>query len=173
MRCACTCLNIDVMQNSPPNFQIKLNGIIGLGIVVLFFVGLFFIAKGIFTILSWAAPVLLIAAIIIHYRTLTGFLKYLWTLLRRQPLMGILAVILSVLGFPIVCGFLFGKAILDRKIRSYQTTMRREQEGELIDYEVIHEEKKEAPLNLNTTPAEKQPRDPYEDLFDDSHSGNK
>lgn len=111
----------------------------GLIVVIMFFVALFFIARGIFTLLAWAAPVLIIAALIINYKTALGYLKFLWDLLKRRPLMGILGIILTAVGFPIVCGFLFGKAILDRRINTFQAEVKRQREGELIDYEDVSE----------------------------------
>lgn len=155
------------MQQRPPQFQIRANGIIGLAMVILFFIALFFIARGIFTLLAWLAPALIIGALLINYRTVLGFLKYLWNLLRRNPLMGILVVILTIIGFPIVSGFLFGKSIFDRKVRKIEAEMRRHREGELIDYEEIREEEGEI-LDLETLPPpEKRKGDsPYDDLFD-------
>ena len=154
------------MQNQSPQFQFKARGFFGLVMVVLFFVLLFFIAKGIFTILSWAAPFLIIAALLINYQTVVGFLKYLWNLLRRKPLVGILAIILSILGFPVVSGFLLGKAVLDRRVKSIQTEMKRMHEGELVAYEEIHEEAGEI-LDLETLPPPARDKNSYEQFFDE------
>ena len=44
-------------------FNIRFNGIIGFVFMVLIFVGLFFIAKGVFTVLAWIAPVLIILCV--------------------------------------------------------------------------------------------------------------
>ena len=142
-----------------------MNGVMGLIMVTLFFVLLFFIARGIFQILAWAAPVLIIAALIINYRTVVGFLRFIWDLLRRRPLMGILAIILSVIGFPVVCGFLFGKAILDRRIRTMQKDIRRHREGELIDYEVVTEDAEI--LELETLPPKNVPKNTYDEFFEE------
>jgi hypothetical protein len=140
----------------------------GLIIVILFFVALFFIARGIFNILAWAAPVLIVAAVLINYKTVLGFLKYLWDLLRRNPLMGILGVILTIIGFPIVCGFLFGKAILDRRIDRYQKAIQRHREGELIDYEDVTErEVRSDVLELDPLSAKEDPKNTYDDFFED------
>ena len=154
------------MQNHSQQFQFRAGGFFGLIFLVLFFVMLFFLAKGIFTILSWAAPVLIIAALLINYQTVLGFLKYLWKLLLRKPLAGILAIILSVLGFPIVSGFLFGKAILDRRVKRIQSEIRRHHEGELVDYEEVREGDAEV-LDINTLPPAEKRRNTYEQFFDE------
>lgn len=151
-----------------------MNGIMGLIVVILFFVALFFIARGIFTLLAWASPVLIIAALIINYKTVVGYLKFLWDLLRRKPLMGIVGIILTAVGFPIVCGFLFGKAILDRRMSTFKAEIKRKREGELIDYEDVSETpapQKEV-LVLKTPPPkhtqfkEEESKNTYDEFFE-------
>ena len=153
------------MQQNPNSFQVKLNGLMGVILMILFFVMLFFIARGIFTILAWAAPVLIVAAIIINYRTVLGYLKYLWDLLRRKPLMGILGVLLTAIGFPIVSGFLLGKAVLDKRIQSFQNEMQRRHDGDLVEYEDVTEDAEI--LELETPPPAEKPRNTYDDFFGD------
>lgn len=146
-------------------FNIRFNGIIGFAFMVLIFVALFFLAKGIFTILSWVAPVLIIGALLINYKTVLNFIKYMWALLKRNPLGGILGIILSVVGFPILSGFLFGKAILDRKVKKLSDEYQARREGEFVEYEEIIREESD----LDLPPLEKTIRtkdgDEYKDLF--------
>jgi ABC-type branched-subunit amino acid transport system permease subunit len=121
-----------------------------------------------FKILAFAAPVLIIAAILINYRTVLGYLRLLWDTLRRRPLLGILGILLTVIGFPVVSGFLFGKAILDRKIDTFHKEIKRRQDGELISYEDVTEEpgKKEV-LELKTPPPQQaQPKNIYDEFFE-------
>ena len=97
-------------------FNIRLNGIIGFAFMVLLFVGLFFIAKGVFTVLAWVAPVLIILALLINYRTVLNYLKFMLGLLQRNPVGGIIGILLSFFGFPIlagVCTFLAGIVVGD------------------------------------------------------------
>ncbi len=148
-------------------FNIKFNGIIGFAFMVMIFVGLFFLAKGLFTVLSWVAPVLIAGALIINYKTVLNFIKYMWALLKRNPLGGILGIVLSVIGFPILSGFLFGKAILDRKVKSLSNAYQAREEGELVDFEEIIREENDSELSL--PPIERAPRrrtdTEYKDLF--------
>ena len=53
------------------------NSISSILILVLLFVGLFFVAKSIFTILSWVAPIMLIATLIIDHKVVLGYGKWL------------------------------------------------------------------------------------------------
>ena len=82
--------------------------------------------------------------------------------------MGILGIILTVIGFPVVSGFLLGKAILDRRIDSYQKKLRKHREGELIDYEDITEEREVADvLELETPTPPEKPANSYDQFFED------
>ena len=154
-------------------FNIKLNGIIGFAFMVIVFVVLFFVAKGVFTVLSWIAPVLILLALIINYRTILNYLKFMLSLLQRNPLGGIIGILLSFFGFPILAGVLFGKSILDRKVRKLKEAYKAEKEGEFVEYEEVKPEKeirldlpplqKEKPVVEKQPPPEKDNR--YEDLF--------
>jgi|SRR6186713_476227 len=154
-------------------FNIKLNGIIGFAFMVIVFVALFFVAKGVFTVLSWIAPVLILLALIINYRTILNYLKFMLSLLQRNPLGGIIGILLSFFGFPILAGVLFGKSILDRKVRKLKEAYKAEKEGEFVEYEEVKPEKeirmdlppleKEKPVVEKQPPPEKDNR--YEDLF--------
>lgn len=136
--------------------------------MVLFFVALFFIAKGIFTVLAWIAPVLIILALIINYRTIVNFLKYMLALLKRNPFGGIVGILLSVIGFPILAGVLFGKSILDRKVRKLQQAYQEREQGEFVEYEEVIHEEEDTKLDLppiQKEPAPKKEDNRYEDLF--------
>jgi energy-coupling factor transporter transmembrane protein EcfT len=155
-------------------FSIRLNGIIGFVFMVLVFVALFFVAKGIFTVLAWIAPVLIGLALLINYRTILNYLKFMLSLLQRNPLGGIIGILLSFFGFPILAGVLFGKSILDRKVRKLNEAYQARQEAEYVEYEEVIKPEKETKLDLpplkkdspileEEPPAKKDNR--YEDLF--------
>lgn len=155
-------------NSSTPGFSLRLNGIIGFIVMVAILALLFFVAKGVFTLLAYAAPVLILLALLINYKTIVNFLKFAWNLLRRNPLSGILLIVLSVIGFPILSGILFGKSILDRKISKLRQAHQAQREGEFVEYEEVIR-----PGNRNTVelpPLEKEKRaepkeNPYKDLF--------
>lgn len=148
-------------------FNIRFNGIIGFAFMVLLFVGLFFIAKGVFTVLAWVAPVLIILALLINYRTVLNYLKFMLGLLQRNPVGGIIGILLSFFGFPILAGVLFGKSILDRKVKKLNEAYQAEKEGEFVEFEEIIKPERETKLDL--PPMEKQAPvkkdNQYEDLF--------
>lgn len=142
------------------------NGLLGLVLMIAMFVALFFVAKGVFTLLSYIAPALIILAAIIHYKTLVNYLKYMLGLLRRRPFVGIIGVLLSVVGFPVLSAVLFGKAILDRKVGKLQQAYAKREQDEYVDFEeIVRKEDKDV---LDLPPIEQQektPKNPYKDIF--------
>ena len=139
------------------------NTIVSIVFLVLAFFALFWIARSIFTILSWLAPIFLIITLVINYRIVLNYGKWLWNLLQNNTLMGIIASILTVVGFPVVCFLLFGRAILYRKAKELEKAYEEEKYGTYTEYEIIDEE----PLELKQI--EKQARedeDPYRGLFE-------
>ena len=151
-----------------------LSGIIGLVVLALVLVGLFMLARFIFRILAFLAPVLIIVALILDYKTVLGYGKWLINLVKENPLMGILAIVLTVLGFPLVSAFLAGKAYLNRNVKQAEKEQEVQKPGEYIDFEEIEEKplelpklskmKKEEEEKKSSKPGGKE--DKYDSLFD-------
>lgn len=142
-----------------------LGGIGAIVILILFFVALYFIAKGLFTILSWIAPVLLILTLIIDYKVIIDFGKWIIKLFKKSILTGILAVLLTVIGFPIAAGILFFRAMVRRKLRSLGQDPDSGSNPKYTEFEEVAEEDEDF-LELPTI--EKPPQDvdsDYDDLF--------
>jgi len=132
--------------------------------LVLFFMALFFIARGFFWILSWAAPFLLIGALLLNYSVVLNYGKWLVHLVKKNLLLGIAAIIFTVIGFPVVTAFLFGKALFKKKLKDIKAKHENEQQGEYVDYEEL--ESKNTTLELpQMKPKEKQSE--YDRLFDE------
>jgi hypothetical protein len=148
-------------------FSIRLNGIMGFISMIAFLLIVILLIRGLWKLLYIAAPVLILLSLLINYRTLLNYFRFLFGLLHRNPLSGILAILLSVIGFPFLSGILFGKSILDRKIRKLQQAHEAGEHGELVDYEEVIRPEREEELPL--PPLEKQkpePKEnPYKDLF--------
>lgn len=118
----------------------KINPIFGILITVLFLVALFMLARFIFRILYFLSPLALIATLIIDYRVVLRFFQQLAGLVRRNALLGAGAILLSVLGFPIVTAYLLIKAIFNRRVRQMEEEATRRREGEYIEYEELDTE---------------------------------
>ena len=139
------------------------NTIVSIVFLVLAFFALFWIARSIFTILAWLAPVFLILTLIINYRIVVNYGKWLWKLLNENTIMGILASLLTVVGFPVVCFLLFGRALLYRKAKELEKAYEEEKYGTYTEFEVIDEE----PLELKEIEQrQRKDDDPYQGLFE-------
>lgn len=108
-------------------------GLIGFAIVV---IGLFWVTKVIFKILLALAPFLLIAALFINYRVVLGYIKWLMGSVKRNPVFGIFAILFTIVGFPLVTGFLFFRALATRGVSSTMNPAK----GEFIKYENVKED---------------------------------
>ena len=148
-------------------FSVKGKGIFGFLIMVAILFVIFIIAKAIFKLLYIASPVLLIGALIINYRTVINYFKFLISLVRRNALAGIIAILLSVLLYPVVLLVLFGKAIMDRRIRMLKREHKLREEGEYVNYEEVSRHRPDESLDLRDfdRPEPKKPDNQYKDLF--------
>jgi hypothetical protein len=145
------------------------SSIIGVVLGILFLLGLFFVARFIFTILYYLSPVMLIAALIIDYKTVTGYGKWLVDKVKTNPLLGIGGILLTILAFPLVSLFLLGKALFKKKVREVEQEVERQREGEYVDFEELNSE----PMDLKRLEEQfreqenlKRRRGNYDDFFD-------
>jgi len=145
------------------------SSIIGVVLGILFLLGLFFVARFIFTILYYLSPVMLIAALIIDYKSVTGYGKWLMDKVKTNPLLGIGGILLTVLAFPLVSLFLLGKALFKKKVREVEQEVERQREGEYVDFEELDSE----PMDLKRLEEQfreqegpKRRRSNYDDFFD-------
>lgn len=148
------------------------SSIIGVVLGVLFLLGLFFVARFIFTILYYLSPIMLIAALVIDYRTVTNYGKWLLDKVKANPLLGIGGILLTVLAFPLVCLFLLGKALLKKKVREVEQEAERQREGEYTEFEELDSE----PMDLKRLQEQvreqqqrqeqARSRNDYDDFFD-------
>ena len=103
-------------------------------------VALFYLAKGVFWILGLLAPVLFIATFFINRHVIFDYGKTLIKLVKTNPFVGIAGIVLSFVAFPLVSAFLFGKAMLLKKVGSMREGMRQKEEEEFTDYEEVEED---------------------------------
>lgn len=109
-------------------------------VLILGIVLLYFIAKGIFTLLSWLAIPLFIGALIIDYTVVTDFVKFVFKLLKENPLMGIVAIVLTAVGHSVVSAFLFFRALMRRQMKKVTDKIKQEKEPEFTEYEEVKED---------------------------------
>lgn len=122
----------------------KVNPLLLLLGLALFIVALFYLAKGVFTLLSWVFPVFLIGALVINYRVVLGYGKWLLSSLKRNPIFGIIAIALTILGIPFVSVGLFLAALAKRGIDT-EFAKHEQASGEFISFEEVNEDVLELP----------------------------
>ena len=142
------------------NFQFKSynksNSWLGLILVFAVVFVIYLVIQSIYKLFLVLAPVFLILAAILDYRVLMKFGIVIYELLRFRTLLGILAVIFTVLGFPFVSAALFFNAFMNFKTK-------RKNKQKYIDYEEVDDDEKEI---LNLDEFRKVKVDNYEDLFE-------
>lgn len=147
-----------------------LGGILGfiVALIVLYF--LFNLLGFLYNLLWYAAPVMFIASLIIDYTVFTGYLKSIQALFARKWYLGVLAVILSLVVFPLTATYLLGMSLFRKKLRERAQEMDEQVNGKWAEYEDITE----APIDLDV-PYEELPPAPepqkrkgnnYDELFD-------
>lgn len=141
-----------------------INTIISLIMLVVVFMLIFFVARGVFRLLTWMAPFLFIATLILDYKVILSYGKYLLRTLERNVIWGIVMTVLTVIGFPLVIAFLFGKALLFRRVKTVEKEMEEEKTGEYIPYEEVDEE--EEFLDLPEFKDKEKDKDRYGRFFD-------
>ena len=106
----------------------------------------------IFGILQLLAPVLLIATAIINWKVIPWYLKTVFHWLKHKTALGVVAVVFTVLGFPLVVAGLFAKALLERQAKRMTgtDTDRPANKTEFLEYEELEEDSLEIPQVLRT-----------------------
>ncbi len=140
------------------------SSIIGIVLGILLLLGLFFIARFIFTILYYLSPLFLIAALVIDYKVVLGYGKWVVGLVKRNALLGAGAILLSVLGFPLLTVFLLGKALLKRQMKQAQREAEEQQVGDYIEYEELDSDSLDLPQIDREEPLPKD-SNRYDDFF--------
>ncbi len=113
--------------------------IVIIGLVV--YVG-FYVAKGIFAILSWLSPLLLIIALLVNYKVVLNYGKWLINKLTTNTLYGILMCLVTIFLFPLVAAWLCFKAVLSRQVEKTINEVggRQTELDEYVDYEEVDSE---------------------------------
>lgn len=127
----------------------RVDGITGVLILVAFLVAMYFIVKGMLIVLAIAAPLMLIATLIIDRSVVINYIKWIGSTLKSNPLLGIGAILFTIFGYMLVFPFLFGKALLKKKFNQAKQQYESRTQGELVDFEEIESKpSREKPLEL-------------------------
>jgi hypothetical protein len=139
-------------------------------VLILFLLVGYFLISGLFKVLSIVAPFLLIGAAILDYTVITDYVKFILKLLKENPLFGLIAILLTLLGHNAVFGFLFFKALMRSNAKKFANKIK-EQRETFADYEEVKENEKEDDFlelpNINKSKPVERSKDgqKYDDLF--------
>lgn len=150
----------------------------GIGCLVFGILGMiaaFFILKGLFTLLMWAAPVLFVLALVVNWKAVADTGKSFLSLLQRNPLGGLLLGALGVVGFPVLALYLFLKALGYNKLEAMKqqfggqsNSSQQPAEEEFIEFEELESRPKNAPKPPEPLEAPKdapKQENPYDGMF--------
>jgi hypothetical protein len=137
---------------------------VGVITLVLGIVAIYFLFIGLYKLLYLLSPVLIVLALIIDYKVVTGYLMTIWNLLKTNTIVGIGASLLTFFGYPFVSGYLFAKALFKRQLKKFEEThgtQARPKQEEFTEYEVVEDEPH---LELPELSKEELPNE-YDDIF--------
>lgn len=114
-----------------------INLLIGLLVLAAILYGLFKLAQFLFTLLYYAAPVLLLATLIIDINVIKDYFRNIGELMRRSTPLGVGALVLSLVFAPVAVGYLFFKALANQRRKRVRAEQERLELGDLADYEEL------------------------------------
>ncbi len=144
-----------------------LNAIMWIVMVIFAISFFFFIAKGIFSLLSYVAPLLFIASFILDRSVILNYGKFLINKIKTNPIIGIGATALSLLAFPLLGGYFFLRSLLNRNIKK-KIGVYKEREEAYTNYKEVEDDFLSLPELENPVSDNKKDKstDDYEQLFD-------
>lgn len=146
---------------------------------VLAVVGGYYLLQGLYYLLLWAAPALLVLALIINWRVFPDTAKNWVKILHTNPLSALFFLVLSVLLFPFFSLYLLLKAIGYRKIeqlrQQFQDPEQKIVETEFVEFEELESTPKQGQGEVDEAPPVKpeilqankpeKPQNPYDSYF--------
>jgi len=136
-------------------------------LVVGVMIALWFVAKSIFQLLTFLVPVMLILTLIIDYKVIVNFFKFMGRLFQQNVLYGIGASVLGVIGLPVLSLVLLLQAVFKMKLRKRQKEHDEAIHGKPTEFEILEEE--DEPLDLNRVELPEIENE-YDELFDEEDS---
>ena len=130
--------------------------VVGIVIFLVVFYVLFSIVGWIISLLYKYSWLILIAAAIIDYRVITGYLKGIKSLFDRNPVYGLVAAVATIAFYPFVFLYFLGRALFNKKVKEARAEADVRRNGKWVDYEEITEE----PVDIDTEYQELPPPPP-------------
>ena len=146
-----------------------------LGFALILFGG-YYALKGLYYVLWWAAPALIVLTLIINWRVIPDTITNWFKSLQTNPLSGLFSAAIAILAFPFFTFWLFLKAIGSRKLekmKQAQYNTSKPPNDEFVEFEEIESSplgKAPEPEIIETpeVPEKEKPKkdeNPYEGFF--------
>ncbi len=159
-----------------------LGPVVSIVMLALVIMAIYFVIKGLFWVLWWIFPALLIATVIIDKQVIIDYVMWIVNAVKnRNWVLFLGATVMTVIAFPLVAAYLFGKAMLKRKVKQVTKNFEQRTQGEFVDFEEMPTEEPEV-LELpdlrerereqrqreaiKIQESRQSPRNDYEDLFE-------
>ncbi len=136
---------------------------IGIVVALVVLYVLFSIVGWIIALMYRLAPLVLIAALIIDYRVVTGYLKGIQKLFKRNWIYGLAASALTVIFYPFVFLYFLGMALFKKKVKEARREADVRQNGKWVDYEELPERTMDIDADYEVLPPPPEPRTPRRD----------
>lgn len=130
-----------------------------------------FLVSSIWYVLGLLAPVLLVITLILNRNVVFDYVKGMMNRLKNDTLTGVAQVAGTFFLFPFVSAYLFGKAMLIRKVGKIKAEKEAEREGEFAEYEELEDDDvldlKDVEEVVQTRTPTAKPNNKYDDLFNE------
>ena len=113
--------------------------LIGIAFLVLLLGGLFFVFQGVYLILMYLSPVLLVAALLLDHKVILSYGQWLLKKFKSNFIGGVSWTLISLFGFPFVSALLCFRAYISYRSDSISQDAN-DPQGEYIEYEIVEEE---------------------------------
>ena len=101
---------------------------------------LYFLARIAFNLVYWISPFLFLATLVMDYKVVVDYGKWILGLFKMNPLYGLGASVVTFFVYPVVAFFLFGKALVKKKIGAMKEQLDKKVNGEYTEYEEVEED---------------------------------
>lgn len=105
---------------------------------------------------------MLIITLILDYKVVTGYLKWVWKKLQTDTLFGLVMVLVTIFGFPIVSGYLLFKAYMKKQLKD---RVQQRDNAEYAEYEIIEPEEETIELRELEEPLKDSRSNDYDNYF--------
>ena len=131
-----------------------------LGIIVALVVlyVLFSIVGWILALLYRLAPLALVAALIIDYKVVTGYVTGIKNLFQRNWVYGLGATLISVVFYPFVFLYFLGAALFKKKLKDAREEADVRRNGKWVDYEEVATEPMDIDRDIEVLPPPPEPQ---------------